>query len=59
MVDAIQSDIPMAIKAVNAFKPFDLLWFEEPIILMIMRDMQEFMTNRNEFSYGRKSSYIS
>ena len=33
MVDANYSmDISMAIKAANAFKPFDLLWFEEPII---------------------------
>ena len=33
MVDANYSmDVDQAIEAANAFKPFDLLWFEEPII---------------------------
>jgi len=33
MVDANYSmDVPKAIQAANAFKPYDLLWFEEPII---------------------------
>jgi len=33
MVDANYSmDVPRAIDAANAFKPFDIVWFEEPII---------------------------
>lgn len=33
MVDANYSmDVPAAIRAANEFSPFDLLWFEEPII---------------------------
>jgi L-alanine-DL-glutamate epimerase-like enolase superfamily enzyme len=33
MVDANYSmDVAQAVKAANAFKPYDILWFEEPII---------------------------
>lgn len=33
MVDANYAlDVPSAIRAAEAFKPFDLLWFEEPIV---------------------------
>jgi L-alanine-DL-glutamate epimerase-like enolase superfamily enzyme len=33
MVDANYSmDVPQAIEAANAFKPYNLMWFEEPII---------------------------